>query len=84
MRFHIEPQQLANRVCEVALFLLVRIGPRTPDPLFRQMAGPFLSRTHPFRDSRRRVIRNLSGAFGQSYSAATRDGLVKGIQQTFF
>jgi len=30
------------------------------------------------------VTRNLSAAFGRSYSAATKDGLARGVQEHFF
>ncbi len=35
MRFHIEPQQLANRVCEVVFFFLDGLVRVLPIPLFR-------------------------------------------------
>jgi hypothetical protein len=52
MRFHIEPQQLANRVCEVVFFFLdglVRVLPIPLSPNGRSIP----SRTHPFRDSQK-------------------------------
>jgi lauroyl/myristoyl acyltransferase len=63
------------------LYGLVRV---LPISLFRKTAGPFLHVFIRFAIPRKRVIRNLSGAFGRSYSGATKDGLAKGIQEHFF
>jgi hypothetical protein len=51
MRFHIEPQQLAKRVCEVVFFFLGRIAPRTPDPTVSLNCRSIPTRIHLLRDS---------------------------------
>ena len=68
----------------MVFFFLYGLVRALPISLFRKTAGPFLHVLIRFAIPRKRVIRNLSGAFGGSYSAATRDGLAKGIQEHFF
>ena len=48
------------------------------------MAGPFPHVFIRFAIPRKRVIRNLSAGFRRSYSAATKDGLARGIQEHLF
>ena len=60
---------------------LVRV---LPVSLFRKMASPFLYVFIRFVIPRKRVIRNLSAAFGRSYSEATKEGLARGVQEHFF
>ena len=84
MKFGIEPQQLGNRVARWSFFFLYGLVRVLPISLFRKTANPFLHVFIRFAIPRQRVIRNLSEAFGASYSAATKDGLAKGIQEHFF
>jgi Kdo2-lipid IVA lauroyltransferase/acyltransferase len=84
MKLRIEHQHLGNRVCEMVFFFLYGLLRVLPISLFRKTARPFLHVFIRFAIPRKRVIRNLSGAFGRSYSGATKDGLAKGIQEHFF
>ena len=70
-----------HRLVFFVLYGLVRV---LPISLFRKMAGPFLHVFIRFAIPRKRVIRNLSAGFRRSYSAATKDGLARGIQEHLF
>jgi Kdo2-lipid IVA lauroyltransferase/acyltransferase len=84
MPLPIEYQQLANRACEMAFFFFYGLLRMLPTSLFRKMANPFLYVFIRFAIPKKRVIRNLSAAFGRSYSAATKEGLARGVQEHFF
>ena len=84
MKLRLEQQQLGNRACEMIFFFLYGLARILPNSLFRQIAGPFLHAFIRLAIPRKRVTRNLSAAFGRSYSAATKDGLARGVQEHFF
>jgi Kdo2-lipid IVA lauroyltransferase/acyltransferase len=84
MQLRVEYQQLGNRACEMAFFLFYGLVRVLPVSLFRKVASPFLYLFIRFVIPRKRVIRNLSAAFGRSYSAATKEGLARGVQEHFF
>jgi Kdo2-lipid IVA lauroyltransferase/acyltransferase len=83
MQFRIEYQQLGNRACEMAFFFFYGLVRILPVSLFRKIASPFLHLFIRFAIPRKRVVRNLSAAFGRSYSAATKEGLARGVQEHF-
>jgi hypothetical protein len=69
----------------LVFFVFVRVSLEyVPISLFRKMAGPFLHVFIRFAIPRKRVIGNLSAGFRRSYSAATKDGLARGIQEHLF
>lgn len=83
MQLRLKYRQLGNRVCETAFFFFYGLVRVLPVSLFRKMASPFLHVFIRFAIPRKRVIRNLSAAFGRSYSAATKEGLARGVQEHF-
>lgn len=76
-------QLLANRVCEAAFLFFHGLLRLLPVSWFRVMAFPFLRLFIKLAIPRKRVVRNLSAAFGDSYSTATKIGIAKGVQQHF-
>jgi KDO2-lipid IV(A) lauroyltransferase len=83
MKLRLQPQQLANRVCKAVFFFLYGLVCVLPVSLSRKTAGPFLRVFIRFAIPRKRITRNLSAVFGCSYSAATKAGLARGIQEHF-
>ena len=56
---------------------------RLPPKLFRRLCAPLLQLLIYAVIPRRRIFRNLTAAFGEAYSPATRKGLAKGVQEHF-
>ncbi len=54
-----------------------------PFHLFRRVVTPILRLLISFLVPRRRIVKNLSAAFGEAYSAATKRGMAKGVQEHF-
>ena len=76
-------QTLVNRICEATFFFFYGLLRLLPIASFRRTAYPFLQLFIHIAIPRKRIIRNLSAAFGQSYSASTKRGLAKGVQEHF-
>jgi Kdo2-lipid IVA lauroyltransferase/acyltransferase len=75
--------RLAYRSLE-GLFLAYRFLLRSlPADIFRRAAAPSLRLIVRVLIPRRRIVKNLSAAFGRSYSAATKEGFARGIQENF-
>lgn len=77
-------QWLGNRICEAVFWGFYSLLRLLPASLFRVGARPFLRLFIRAAIPRKRVIKNLSGAFGKSYTSATKKGLAKGVQENFF
>jgi KDO2-lipid IV(A) lauroyltransferase len=84
MQLRVEYQYLGNRASEVVFFLFYGLVRLLPVSLFRTAASPFLYLFIRFVIPKKRVIRNLSAAFGHSYSEASKEGLARGVQEHFF
>ena len=83
MNSRFDRQLLANRVCEAAFFFFHGLLRLLPKSLFRGISYPFLRLFIKLAIPRKRVVRNLSAAFGDSYTMATKVGIAKGVQEHF-
>lgn len=54
-----------------------------PQPVFRRVTLPFLKLFILFTIPRKRIVKNLTAAFGRCYSDATKVGLARGVQEHF-
>lgn len=61
-------------------FGLLRLLPLDP---FRRLSTPMFKLLIYFVVPRRRIIKSIGAAFGETYSAATKKGLAKGVQEHF-
>lgn len=77
------PGWLSYRAIE-ATFHLFEAGIKWLSPeLFRRLSAPLFQLLIYAAIPRRRIFRNLTAAFGETYSPATRKGLAKGVQDHF-
>jgi len=84
MKFHLAHQQVGNRICEAGFLFFYGMQRRLPGWLFSKLSRPFLRLFIPLAIPRKRVVRNLSAAFGDSYTMSTKIGIAKGVQENFF
>ena len=84
MKFHLAHQQVGNRICEAGFLFFYGMQRRLPGWLFSKLYRPFLRLFIPLAIPRKRVVRNLSAAFGDSYTMSTKIGIAKGVQENFF
>ena len=76
-------QKLLYRICEAAFyFFYALLKPLSPS-VFSKVAYPFLWLFVSSVVPKKRVVKNLSAAFGESYSQATKKGLARGVQEQF-
>src|ERR1043166_3822527 len=54
-----------------------------PADIFRRVTMPTLRLIVRIVIPRRRIVKNLHAAFGRSYSAPTKRGLARGVQENF-
>lgn len=83
MKFRLAHQQVGNRICEASFLFFYGMQRRLPGWLFRKLSRPFLRLFIRLAIPRKRVVRNLSAAFGNSYTAPTKKGIAKGVQENF-
>ena len=83
MKTSLSWQPIGNRICECAFYFFYALLRLLPASVFRTIARPFLQAFIRVAIPRQRVMKNLSGAFGQSYTWATKKGLAKGVQLHF-
>ena len=83
MNFKKAPAWLLCRCLEGAFFIYLAFLRLLPANLFRRLTTPPLKILISVLVPRRRIIRNLSAAFGETYSWATKNGLAKGVQDHF-
>jgi Kdo2-lipid IVA lauroyltransferase/acyltransferase len=76
-------QWLLYRLVEAAFFVLNAALRLLPPRLFRRLCEPALSLLVYFLVPRKRIVKNLSAAFGRSYSAPTKEGIAHGVQENF-
>jgi KDO2-lipid IV(A) lauroyltransferase len=83
MKFHLAHPQVGNRICEACFLFFYGMQRRLPGCLFRKLSRPFLRLFIRLAIPRKRVVRNLSAAFGNSYTAPTKEGIARGVQENF-
>jgi len=83
MNSRFDRQLLVNRVCEAAFLFFHGLLRLLPKSLFSAISCPFLRLFIKLAIPRKRVVRNLSAAFGDSYTMATKVGIAKGVQEHF-
>ena len=83
MKFQLAHQQVGNCICETCFLFFYGMQRRLPGWLFRKLSRPFLRLFIRLAIPRKRVVRNLSAVFGDSYTAPTKKGIAKGVQEHF-
>ena len=71
------------RLLEAIFFLFLALLEILSPKIFRLVSMPALTLLIAILVPRRRIIKNLRQAFGEIYSAATKKGLAKGVQEHF-
>ncbi len=83
MRLKKLQQWFLHRLVEAAFFVLLAalrlLGPK----FFRRLCEPALTLLIYFLVPRGRIVKNLTAAFGKSYSSPMKQGLAKGVQENF-
>ena len=74
---------LSYRAIEAIFYAFDAAVRRLSPKVFRRLSGPFFQALISVAVPRRRIFRNLTAAFGETYSPATRKGLAKGVQEHF-
>lgn len=74
---------LLYRVVEGLFYFFLAMFKGLPDPVHRKIAGPLLALLIFAVIPRRRIVKNLSAAFGRIYSDSTKKGLARGVQEHF-
>ena len=74
---------VSYRIIEATFYLFDAAVRRLPPKLFRRLSAPLFQAIISVAIPRRRIFRNLTAAFGEAYSPATRKGLAKGVQEHF-
>jgi KDO2-lipid IV(A) lauroyltransferase len=83
MDFRKTGRWLVYRFTEGTFFIFLGLVKLLPLNLFHLISTPMLKSLIFFLIPRRRIIKNLRAAFGETYSAATKKGLAKGVQEHF-
>jgi KDO2-lipid IV(A) lauroyltransferase len=83
MKFRLEYQKAGNRVCALCFLFFYGLLKFLPHSWFKKVSRPFLRLFIQFAIPKKRVIRNLSAAFGDSYTHPTKEGIAKGVQENF-
>jgi KDO2-lipid IV(A) lauroyltransferase len=83
LSLHSKTQFVANRICEAAFFSFYGLLRALPRSVFLRFAQPFLRLFIRVAIPQKRVVRNISAAFGRSYSMSTKEGLARGVQEHF-
>lgn len=73
----------ACRLIEAALAFFRGTFQLLPTRLFQLISGALFRCMMRFLLPRRRLVRNLNRAFGETYSPATKDGIARGVQFHF-
>jgi len=83
MTYRLEHQWVGNRICEGCFFFFYGMLRFLPSSVFNKLSRPFLRCFIQLAIPKKRVIRNLSAAFGDSYTSATKTGIARGVQENF-
>ncbi len=79
-KFH---RKLLYQVCVSLFYFFYALLRLLPPPVFRSVARPLLKAFILVAIPRRRIVRNMTAAFGKCYSDATKGGLARGVQEHF-
>lgn len=71
------------RSCELTWYFCRWLLDAVPAGAFRRLVAPIISAVILFAVPKRRIVRVLDTAFGQSYADGTKKGLARGVQQHF-
>jgi KDO2-lipid IV(A) lauroyltransferase len=74
---------LLYRCLEGVFFICLALLRLLPPKLGRRSLRPALKIIIFLMNPRRRIVKNISAAFGETYSPATKNGLAKGVQDHF-
>jgi KDO2-lipid IV(A) lauroyltransferase len=74
---------LLLRSLEGIFFIYLVLLRTLPAELSRRLLAPGLKLLVSVLIPRRRIVRNLTAAFGKSYAPPTKDGLARGVQENF-
>ena len=74
---------LLHRCLEGIFFIYLGFFRLLPLILFRRLLRPVLKIIISLVIPRRRIVKNINAAFGETYSGATKNGLAKGVQEHF-
>lgn len=83
MNFRKALQWFLNRCLEGVLLIYLALLRLLPTNLFRGLLTPTLKIIISVLIPRGRIVKNLTAAFGETYSVATKKGLAKGVQEHF-
>jgi len=83
MDFSKTGRRLVYRFIEGSFFIFLGLVKLLPLNLFPLISTPLLKSLIFFLIPRRRIMKNLRAAFGETYSAATKKGLARGVQEHF-
>ena len=76
-------RKILYRLCIAIFFLFYGLLRLFRPAVFRWACRPFLRLFVLLAIPKKRIVRNLSAAFGQCYSDATKNGLARGVQDHF-
>ncbi|MGE5220017.1 MAG: lysophospholipid acyltransferase family protein [Chloroflexota bacterium] len=76
-------RQFLYRLAVASFYFFYALRCLVPQPLFRWATYPFLKLFILLAIPRKRIVRNLTAAFGKCYSDATKVGLARGVQDHF-
>ncbi|HWP57586.1 MAG TPA: lysophospholipid acyltransferase family protein [Candidatus Acidoferrales bacterium] len=74
---------LLCRLSEAAFWIVCALLKALPPATFRGIARPLVGVLIAGVVPKRRIVKNLSAAFGESYSLASKKGLARGVQDHF-
>jgi lauroyl/myristoyl acyltransferase len=74
---------LLYRCLEVVFFIYLSLLRILPPNLFRRLFRPGLKMIISLVIPRRRIVKNINAAFGETYSGATKNGLADGVRENF-
>ena len=76
-------RKILNRLSVAIFYFFYGFRAVFPTAIFRWASHPFLKLFVVLTIPRKRIIRNLTAAFGKGYSDATKEGLARGVQDHF-
>ena len=83
MKFRKALDWLLLRSLEGLFFVYLAFLRTLPANLFRRLAAPSLKLLVSVLIPKRRIVRNLTAAFGRSYSPPMKEGLARGVHENF-
>ena len=83
MKFKLISQMVLYRISEATFFFFYGLLKLLPSSVYRKVAYPFLWLFVCLVIPKKRIIKNLTAAFGKSYATPTKKGLARGVQVHF-